>query len=409
MKANTQIIGKLSYLDVMRELFACFFVIWIINPMSYGFYNWIYCIPVMCAWLLLALCNIKLFLSILQNRAFLFSTLYTACHALYFLLGHADFVSHSIIPPFIFFMSLYYSKLADKRIMKLLTFISGGYYLIISLVTFIQLNSNPMLARQLANGDTELVEDFATPFTADFAFIYSCVLLAIVLFGLVILNTTKGNRKVVIFLSIVFLVIIIKSQYAMAVLFSIGFFIMELFFVAKNKVFKTLGILLIILLPFIDISWILYSFADLLSAGILQNRIFEIATIFKQGAFVVGGGLDTRLQLYSLSWDTFLDNFFFGIGHDGIKTVTLSGHSEILDRFAIYGLIGGVVFISVCVIMYRELRKFLNTETRRIYSITFVAYIVMAITNYASRDQFFLMLFMIIPFWLQQYSPDRKL
>ncbi len=127
----------------------------------------------------------------------------------------------------------------------------------------------------------------------------------------------------------------------------------------KRGFLVVFAVLLLILIPWVDLIELV---ADNIGNEKISLRLTAIARSISYGSAV--GNLESRIEVYSVSWKTFLNNPF-GSGprytyvtfEDGIGY-----HSQILDDLARYGIFA-ILFYFVFLVKYTQLLK---TQWRKI-------------------------------------------
>ena len=78
------------------------------------------------------------------------------------------------------------------------------------------------------------------------------------------------------------------------------------------------------------------------------NRLVEIQSFSESG--LIGISMESRLKAFGVSISIFVDNFWFGIVHSRLganhlgQIDSFGQHSAILDTFALYGVVIGLLF-----------------------------------------------------------------
>ena len=141
-----------SFLCVPRELCAAFVLLWGINPESF-LYNWAIYALVVLLWAGFAMVSQwKLFWQTTLHPAMLLSFGWPVLLAMYAVAGHVEFPFHHLLMPIFYLMFWFYFSLEDRFSLKLLTFLTTAYYLLINVGTVFALRQNPDVSRLLANG-----------------------------------------------------------------------------------------------------------------------------------------------------------------------------------------------------------------------------------------------------------------
>ena len=113
---STNILYKNIYIPHIHEWIAGCIMLWILNPMSYGFYNPLFLVGMVCIWFFIAfVAEEKILIKSIKNKAFLVAWGYPLVLLLYAIIGHCQFEKNSVIVPFIMLIFLYYVSREDKR------------------------------------------------------------------------------------------------------------------------------------------------------------------------------------------------------------------------------------------------------------------------------------------------------
>src|SRR5699024_463996 len=138
----------------------------------------------------------------------------------YALAGHVEFPFHHLLMPIFYLLFWFYVSLPDRFAMKLLTFVTTAYYLLINAGTVLALRQNPDVSRLLANGDPTVTGPLASPFTGGFQHIYSLTMFTVAVVGILwyyrprIFETVGWGIAVLLGL-----LTIVMSNYSFAILF----------------------------------------------------------------------------------------------------------------------------------------------------------------------------------------------
>lgn len=103
--------------------------------------------------------------------------------------------------------------------------------------------------------------------------------------------------------------------------------------------------------------------SEVITNDYISIRILNIRDLL-YGHTMTGGTLEARLEVYSISWTTFIENLF-GVGPYYAYTGTAEGigyHSQILDDLARYGIFAIVMYIA----FFREYFRCLKHEWKKI-------------------------------------------
>lgn len=97
-----------------------------------------------------------------------------------------------------------------------------------------------------------------------------------------------------------------------------------------------------------------------------------------------------RTNLYKLSLEGFMENPIFGGEKNG-------GHNFFLDRFALYGIIGMIPFLSMIYIRFRDTYNFISPNTRVTYSICILGFFALGFLKNMSGIDYWTYMFVYIP------------
>ena len=358
-----------SFLCVPRELCAAFVLLWGINPESF-LYNWAIYALVVLLWAGFAMASQwKLFWQTTLHPAMLLSFGWPVLLAMYAVAGHVEFPFHHLLMPIFYLMFWFYFSLEDRFSLKLLTFLTTAYYLLINVGTVFALRQNPDVSRLLANGDPAVTAPLASPLTGGYQHIYSLTMFTVALVGLIwyyrpkLLETIGWGMAVLLGL-----LVIVMSNYSFAILFVFVFSLLVLCRLPKRGGPATAVVLLcalaaMVILP--NLYRVFYFIAENTDSLKMQLRFAEVGNLLSGAGITQGSDAGTRMKLYTASLKSFLSAPLFGIGDLVLKTVDnpreiVGGHSIVCDYLAYYGLVGSVL-IEVLFLMVPALLV-LNTE-----------------------------------------------
>ena len=370
-----------SFLCVPRELCAAFVLLWGINPESF-LYNWAIYALVVLLWAGFAMASQwKLFWQTTLHPAMLLSFGWPVLLAMYAVAGHVEFPFHHLLMPIFYLMFWFYFSLEDRFSLKLLTFLTTAYYLLINVGTVFALRQNPDVSRLLANGDPAVTAPLASPLTGGYQHIYSLTMFTVALVGLIwyyrpkLLETIGWGMAVLLGL-----LVIVMSNYSFAILFVFVFSLLVLCRLPKRGGPATAVVLLcalaaMVILP--NLYRVFYFIAENTDSLKMQLRFAEVGNLLSGAGITQGSDAGTRMKLYTASLKSFLSAPLFGIGDLVLKTVDnpreiVGGHSIVCDYLAYYGLVGSVLFHSILVTNFARIEKILDRRGRFLYLVVFL-------------------------------------
>lgn len=395
-----------SFLCVPRELCAAFVLLWGINPESF-LYNWAIYALVVLLWAGFAMASQwKLFWQTTLHPAMLLSFGWPVLLAMYAVAGHVEFPFHHLLMPIFYLMFWFYFSLEDRFSLKLLTFLTTAYYLLINVGTVFALRQNPDVSRLLANGDPTVTAPLASPLTGGYQHIYSLTMFTVALVGLIwyyrpkLLETIGWGMAVLLGL-----LVIVMSNYSFAILFVFAFSLLVLCRLPKRGGPATAVVLLcalaaMVILP--NLYRVFYFIAENTDSLKMQLRFAEVGNLLSGAGITQGSDAGTRMKLYTTSLKSFLSAPLFGIGDLVLKTVDnpreiVGGHSIVCDYLAYYGLVGSVLFHSILVTNFARIEKILDRRGRFLYLVVFVLYYVQITVNAGYNEPLIEVLFLLVP------------
>lgn len=272
---------------------------------------------------------------------------------------------------------------------------------ITGITTFTGLIVYPELARDLAAFSNDNIVEISTRYNIGGYDIVYCVVLAIPLYCLVIeKKVTTGIKKFLeIFIFIISLIFIVKTQYTTAMLLGIVSFGMII--LIRKFDLKRLGILALLGLVILsvykgEISNGLIKASYSIESQSISQRLEEMGKAL-DGGKVTGEDMTERGNAYGKSIEAFLEHPVLGtwISSDNIE---LGGHSTVLDLMAGVGLLGFLLILYT--FFYIEklmLSRVENEITRKYVGIFLVVYIILAVVNPIISGTFFSVLFIGLP------------
>lgn len=395
-----------SFLRVPREFCAAFVLLWGINPESF-LYNWALYAGVVVLWAGFAMMSEwKKFWQTTLHPAMLLSFGWPVLMAVYAAAGHAEFPFHHLLMPIFYLMFWYYFSLDNRFAMKLLSFLTVSYYILVNLGTVYALRQNPNVSRLLANGNPELTAPLASPFTGGYQHIYSLTMFTVAVVGIIWYYRPKLFETIgwgiVLLLG---LLVIVMSNYSFAILFVFAFSILAMCRPPKSGGVTTAVILFCFLAALVivpNLYRIFYFIAENTDNLKLQLRFMEVGNLLKGTGITQGSDAGTRVVLYTTSLKTWLTAPLFGVGDLILKTMEnprelIGGHSIVCDYLAYYGLVGSLLFHSILIVNFARIEKRLDRRGRFLYLSIFVLYYAQITVNAGYNEPLIEILFFVVP------------
>ena len=254
-------------------------------------------------------------------------------------------------------MGVFYSYNFRKFDMRLFIFIIFATLLISYIATILGLKQYPRASRDLASGMNPLCPQYKKMGIGGFAFIYNTpYLIATMVF--MIYSKIKLSKKIILFVLIgLFGYTVIKSDYttaAVTVLLAIG--LVVIFASGKNTQLKIIVLVFLGIFALVTLPYILKIVLNLISNkdSIIWMRIDELLQALTNPDVEFN-----RFELMEKSIMAFIHNPF--VGEFGVQMKSIGGHSDFVDSFGMYGLVGATVynsiFLLVALYQYKQLRN----------------------------------------------------
>lgn len=391
----------------IHEAFACIVMLWIMNPMSYAFYNPFILVILTVCWTISAFMNNnRVMLLSIKDKSFWVSLVYPAVLLIYHILGHSAFENNSVIVPVIVLIWVYYFKLEDKAAVRLLVGVVLTYMILVAVNTLIALQSNPNIARLLAAGDTDYIVQWASPLIGNYGTVYCVMLIVIGIWGMVFMNIRRREKIVWFVIFVVFCIFLIRAQYTISMLFATAGICILTFIIQRKSTFKMIslciGCTVLLIVFIIGLPTLFYSVASLFQPGFLQNRFIQVGDLFA-GVSASNNGAYVRFDLYMISWNTFLRYPYFGAGNlvsmiDGARRI--GGHSLYFDALGRYGIFGGIALLGSRLYLIIQVLKRMKGKHIAIYSTIALIFFVLGWLNPTNRNEFMVTMILLIPFLL---------
>lgn len=188
----------------------------------------------------------------------------------------------------------------------------------------------------------------------------------------------KGKMKVFLLLALLLTIyIILKSSITTTIILLV---LDLLFFIGynskhKEKAFIYIGSGMIFSLLFFYsglLEDLLESIRPFFANTAVEEKIDSFQMLLSTGQST--GSIETREELHDISIDSFLENPLIGGGRFG-------GHSSILDRMAVMGLVGFVPYIMIYFSIFNQWKRRFNATERIYYYVAFISVLVFLYTK----------------------------
>ena len=257
-------------------------------------------------------------------------------------------------------IGIYVIQSYDTKLLKILTYFILVIHGITALTTIIGLNNNPDAARYLATvADSNEADAVKYGFMniGGFEFVYSVALIyPAIIYGF---KRKKINVAIVVIYAVIDFILVINTGYTIALLLFIASTVFVFFrnnLTVKNVVIIFVITLLVSLLVFPLFSYLLNALADVIGNETIAERLRDLAG----GREGLEASEDNRLALYMTSLTSFITHPLFG---GMFNSVSIGGHSEILDKIAQYGIFGLIAIVLIYSAIYKKFFKVYKNES----------------------------------------------
>ncbi len=201
------------------------------------------------------------------------------------------------------------------------------------------------------------------------------------------------------------------------ILLTIVMFFLILIFRVESSFFRTLFVLLIVSLAFFvfnsnlidNVFTFLSSHFDVTR---IQERVYTILNFLKSGDYQNAGvrSFSYRVEYFFNSLKSFSNSPIFGVGDHRDSYDIIGNHSEIIDNFGRYGIVGGSVFLVVMLlhisILWKK-GKALDNNIRLQLIVIPIIYLLRNVFGVAIGSTFSIMFFLFIPFMIEFLSENK--
>ena len=257
-------------------------------------------------------------------------------------------------------IGIYVIQTYDTKLLKILTYFILIIHGITALTTIIGLNENPDAARYLATvADSNEADAVKYGFMniGGFEFVYSVALIyPAIIYGF---KRKKIHVSIVIIYAVIDFILVINTGYTIALLLFIASTVFVFFrnnLTVKNVVIIFVITLFMSLLVFPLFSYLLNALADVIGNETIAERLRDLAG----GREGLETSEDNRLALYMMSLTSFITHPLFG---GMFNSVSIGGHSEILDKIAQYGIFGLIAIVLIYNAIYKKFFKVYKNES----------------------------------------------
>ena len=190
-----------------------------------------------------------------------------------------------------------------------------------------------------------------------------------------------------------------------------------LIFKVKSKFLRTIFIIAIVSFAFVLYnSNLIDNLFSYLSSKFdvirIQERVYTILNFLKSGDYQNAGvrSFSYRIEYFFNSLKSFGKRPFFGVGDHRESYEIIGNHSEIIDNFGRYGVVGGIVFLSIIVYHISFLWKknvLINKSILLQITVIPIIFIMRNLTGVAIGSAFGILFFIFIPAEIDLFINQR--
>lgn len=321
---------------------------------------------------------------------------------------YANFTLRYFLPMLILFfipyyMAKFYIKNKDFKFLAYIAIFAMLGMIVGSLTSIYYSNIIPGIMKSVTQSENEMANAYRTKGIGGFGFVYMvmfCVITIMSVFG----KLENGWLRILSFVfCVISIVCLIASTFTTALIFVVvGILLIKLSGIKNKSILYFMYILLPIL--FLLLANIL---GDLLLHISLENeglttRLNEIGEFLLSGE--LGHNLDSRVDRFKMSWECFTHYPLFGYNFQESPKYVVGTHSEWIDIFACYGIVGAVVVFSA---LFCKL-NYINQQLKQEIKVDAYSVIILILFLYGFLDPILriyhtgLAVFLIVPglFWL---------
>lgn len=405
-KKNMHPKAGLHFLNLIHFCLALFVLAWMnngffsyISPYFPGFLRWLLYI----AWLGLAVMKSGTYFSTLIKHTWPLVLFIAYISIVSFFSDEmylSIYISSFFYLVFIYSIFLYYFQKGYTNFLKVIIVYIFTEYIFLAINSFIKLQQNPLLSRILTADSGTIESNLGISRLAGvgtYAYFYSAVAIIISLFFL--LFYTKLNKIIVMVSLVLFIGVLIKSSFTLALLFTIIFtLILLLIRFTKNPVFTIPFLSLIIIMLQVN-GYFVALFVRLSKISFISPevsiRFLEIVD-FLSGKKIEGSDLASRLDLYNKSLQAFGHHILTGTSLFK-NTIYIAGdHSAWLDLLARFGLVSILLFIFLYKV-YAYTMKSIAPKYKVLVRIYWIYFIILGIVNTLFFASIFVVWILFLP------------
>ena len=214
---------------------------------------------------------------------------------------------------------------------------------------------------------------------------------------------------------------LIVTQRGIMLILSVIMFPLLLLFNSRErspqKYILTFSMVLIVLFCLVEYRLVFSLIGNLTGSERIMKRMDSIASLIDAGGLdgADSGSLVARIRLTGVSIQTLFSSiprFFFGVGHQIDNYDLVGNHSHFIDEFARFGIIGGLLSITVVINMLLSLKKLLHIPRNKVLHAQFLVilavFILRGLVGGIADKSIGTVLFILLPLMFRLLLDRRK-
>ena len=301
---------------------------------------------------------------------------------------------------------LYYFDGTYKRFQKFLCAFLFLDCIAVGINTYLQLQVNPMLARDLATGieiRERLLGTAAFYGVGSYQYFYSLVSI-ILLLGFLFLNYPK-KKFLALLLIFAFTGLLIRASFTMAILFTFSFLTLLIIIRYTNKyTFITVALLGVLMLLIFQGTFasMFGKLADIEGIPYEVSVRFDELNLFFSGKKILGTDFEDRQNRYLQSVDAFINNILTGTVLNDSNKYSAGGHSAWFDLLATFGLFSIPFFIFLFK-AYKYCKIRVPLTFRPFFKVYWLYYVCLGFVNTLLFVNIYTIWFLFLPLFINSF------
>ncbi len=350
-------------IDKINKIFAVFIVIWVCWPwfgqnaglLGASFFAGVWCIT---AWLSKTGYSLKvgdlmliLYGSIMALSYIFFGKVYAEFELLYYI----PMLLLFFLP---YYMFRFYNSKENRKFLGQLAVV-GIVFMIVGAVTSSYYTFlNPRIMKTISQATDKEYVEYRKVGIGSFGFVYMLMFVIVAIIGEFKKKTEAGKltKLLMVLFCIAAVKCIIDSTFTTALLLSL---IGSLLVLISSKKSPQLNVFIyfVVLLSFVVLSQAIGNFLINISleSPDVTMRLREIGSLLLGDDG--GDNTESRMRAFQISWTCFFEYPLLGFNFVQDPEYRVGGHSEWIDIFAVYGLLGGIPVIGTLVAKIADISK----------------------------------------------------